>query len=292
MTTIALGSDLHLEFRDLEFTNEGADVLVLAGDIMIAQDLYDHTTETIQASLNQGNKLGSHQKEAIKYRNFLERASVQFKHVIMIAGNHEFYHGRWYQALETMKLECNQFANIYFLEDQVKEIDGVLFIGTTLWTDMNKNDWYTKYQVKQGMSDFKIIKNDQNGYRNLHPDDVIVRHSKSLEFIKNTLANTSKKVVVVTHHAPSDLSVAECYKGDTLTNGAYRSNLEEFVMDSNIALWCCGHVHWRHMYYLNDTLVVCNPRGYAGHEPQADDFKLKYIDLSDMPPKFNGVFDQ
>ena len=276
---IALASDIHLEFGDLEFTNEGADILVLAGDIMIAQDLYDHTTETIQESLNQGNKLGNRQQAAIKYRNFLERASVQFKHVIMIAGNHEFYHGRWYKALDTMRTECNQFHNIYFLEDQIKEIDGVLFIGSTLWTDMNKNEWHTKYQVKQGMSDFKIIKNDQNGYRNLHPDDVIVRHSKSLEFIKNTIVNTSKKIVVVTHHAPSDMSVADCYKGDILMNGAYRSNLEDFIMDSNINLWCHGHTHFSFDYMLGNTRVVCNPRGYIGHEPIAEGYKFKYLDI-------------
>ena len=276
---IALASDVHLEFGDLEFTNEGADILVLAGDIMIAQNLYDHTTESIQNSIDQGNKLGDRQKEAIKYRNFLERVSVQFKYVIMIAGNHEFYHGRWYQAIDTLRNECSQFHNVYFLEDQTKEIDGVLFVGSTLWTDMNKNDWHTKYQVKHGMSDFRIIKNDKKNYHNLHPDDVIVRHNKSLEFIKNTVANTSKKIVVVTHHAPSDMSVADCYKGDTLMNGAYRSNLEDFVMDSNINLWCHGHTHHAFDYMLDNTRVVCNPRGYIGHEPIAEGYKFKYLDI-------------
>lgn len=276
---IALASDVHLEFSDLEFTNEGADVLILAGDIMIAQYLYDHTADSIQRSIDLGNKLGDRQKEAIKYRGFLERASSQFKHVIMIAGNHEFYHGRWYQALETMKLECNQFKNIYFLEDQVKEIDDVMFVGATLWTDMNNNDWHTKYQVKQGMSDFRIIKNDKNNYHSLHPDDVIVRHNKSLEFIKNTVANTSKKTVVVTHHAPSDLSVAECYKDQHLMNGAYRTNLEEVIMDSNIAHWYHGHTHHAFDYMLGNTRVVCNPRGYHGHEPIAENYKFKYLDI-------------
>lgn len=279
MTAIALASDIHLEFGDLEFTNEGADILVLAGDIMIAQYLYDHTPDSIQKSLDQGNKLGDRQLEAIKYRKFLERASVQFKHVIMIAGNHEFYHGRWYQALDTLRYECNQFANVYFLEDQVKEIDDVMFVGSTLWTDMNKNDWYTKYQVKQGMSDFRIIKNDKNNYHSLHPDDVIVRHAKSLEFIKTTVANTSKKVVVVTHHAPSDLSIAECYKDQQLMNGAYRTNLEDFVMDSNINLWCHGHTHHSFDYMLGNTRIVCNPRGYVGHEPLADGYMFKYLDI-------------
>ena len=144
---------------------------------------------------------------------------------------------------------------------------------------MNNNDWHTKYQVKQGMSDFKIIKNDKNNYHSLHPDDVIVRHTKSLEFIKNTIVNTSKKIVVVTHHAPSDMSVADCYKGDILMNGAYRSNLEDFIMDSNINLWCHGHTHFSFDYMLGNTRVVCNPRGYIGHEPIAEGYKFKYLDI-------------
>ena len=38
---IALCSDLHLEFEDIDLKNtEGAEVLVLSGDIMIAEDLH------------------------------------------------------------------------------------------------------------------------------------------------------------------------------------------------------------------------------------------------------------
>jgi Icc-related predicted phosphoesterase len=276
---IALGSDLHLEFHDLEFTNQGADVLVLAGDIMIAQYLYDHTTESIATTLKQQDWLGDRQKEAVKYRNFLKRVSEQFQHTIMIAGNHEFYHGRWYQSLDTLREEIGQFENIYFLENNTKVIDGVEFIGATLWTDMNKNDWHTKYQVKQGMSDFRLIKNDKEKYRSITPDDVIYRHEKSLEFIKTAVANATKPTVVVTHHLPSDLSVAEQYRSQYLMNGAYRSNLEEFVMNSNINLWLCGHTHHKHSYMLGDTKVVCNPRGYFGHEPQADEYDFEYLEL-------------
>ena len=40
---IALCSDLHLEFKDVDLKNtEGAEVLILSGDIMVAEYLYDH----------------------------------------------------------------------------------------------------------------------------------------------------------------------------------------------------------------------------------------------------------
>jgi Icc-related predicted phosphoesterase len=88
-----------------------------------------------------------------------------------------------------------------------------------------------------------------------------------------------KKIVVVTHHAPSDLSVAECYKDQHLMNGAYRTNLEEVIMDSNIAHWYHGHTHHAFDYTLGNTRVVCNPRGYHGHEPIAENYKFKYLDI-------------
>lgn len=48
---IALASDLHLEFGDIHLTNDqGADVLLLAGDIMIAQDLHDHPEENLDTA--------------------------------------------------------------------------------------------------------------------------------------------------------------------------------------------------------------------------------------------------
>ena len=39
---LAIASDLHLEFGDITLKNEGADVLILSGDIVIANDMHDH----------------------------------------------------------------------------------------------------------------------------------------------------------------------------------------------------------------------------------------------------------
>ena len=50
-----------------------------------------------------------------------------------------------------------------------------------------------------------------------------------------------------------------------------------------------GHVHDPHSYYMGDTFVVANPRGYIGHDPEAENFKLRYIDLDNLPEKFEGV---
>ena len=86
--------------------------------------------------------------------------------------------------------------------------------------------------------------------------------------------------MVVGHHSPSSLSIAEWYKDDTLMNGAFHSDLSEFIMDRpQIKLWTHGHMHNVSDYMIGETRVVCNPRGYVGYEQRAKDFKLKYMEI-------------
>lgn len=284
---IAIASDVHLEFGDYFLENtENAEVLILAGDIMIAEFLYDNPTIVYPP---RGKTLSHKQIAAITFRNFLKKASEKFSHIIYVAGNHEFYHGKWHDSLNVLRNECANFPNIYFLENNVKEINGYLFVGTTLWTDMNKCDPMTMYAIKNEMKDFKLIRNDHAEYRKLTPEDIVIRHKKSLEFIKTTTANANKPVIVVTHQSPSQLSVSDKYKDDFVCNGAYRSCLEDFILDSKILAWVYGHTHDRHEYYLGDTFMACNPRGYIDVEATASFYTLRYLDLSNMPEKFDEV---
>jgi hypothetical protein len=63
-------------------------------------------------------------------------------------------------------------------------------------------------------------------------------------------------------------------------NGGYRSELSEFILDHpQIKLWTHGHMHDPFDYMIGTTRVVCNPRGYAGHDEQADVFQLKFLDI-------------
>jgi Icc-related predicted phosphoesterase len=263
---ITLVSDLHLEFSDVNIKNEnGSDVLILSGDIMVAQDLHDHP----EGSINPLVPLGQRQECAQRFRDFLRRVSFQFPHVIYVAGNHEFYHGKFVAGLQYLRDECAKYPNIYFMENDTKVIDDVVFVGATLWTDMNKGDPLTLHAVTDMMNDFKIIRHDEHGYTRLRPAHAASRHRKSLEYIKLVLEqNVNKKCVVVTHMAPSFQSISERYVMDKLMNGAYASELTEFILDHpQIKLWTHGHVHSLNDYMVGTTRVVSNPRGYEGYEP-------------------------
>jgi DNA repair exonuclease SbcCD nuclease subunit len=250
---IQIVSDLHLEFSDCFIKNENnADVLILGGDIMVA------------------NKVNKPESEyGIQFRDFLKRCSFQFPHVIYVAGNHEFYSsGKFFAGLEELQQACGVYENVYFLERSTKIIDDVVFVGGTLWTDLNKYDPLTMHAVRDMMNDYRATINDQDGFRKLKPADTAARHKQTIEYIKHIVGeNKDKKCVVVGHHSPSFQSMHPMYASDHLMNGAYHSDLSEIMLDNpNIKLWTHGHTHHCFDYVIGETRVVCNPRGYDGHE--------------------------
>lgn len=250
---IQVVSDLHLEFGSTEIKNAGADVLVLSGDIVVANDISD--TEVADS-----HRFISTQR----YRLFFEQVASEFKHVIYVAGNHEFYHGKWEKSLEIIRHFLQNFPNVHFLEREHIKIDDVVFMGGTLWTDMNRGEPLTLHATRDMMNDFSIIRNEKFGYRKLWPVDTAIRHKETLGYFK-VLAEMyrEQKIVMVGHHAPHQKSIHENYVNDYLMNGAYASDLSEFILDRpQIKLVTHGHMHNNSDYMIGDTRVVCNPRGY------------------------------
>jgi len=89
-----------------------------------------------------------------------------------------------------------------------------------------------------------------------------------------------RTIVFAGHHSPSKLSTHPKYQNEYLMNGGYSSDLSEFILDHpEIKLWTHGHTHDPFDYMVGETRVVCNPRGYAGWDEQADVFQLKFLDI-------------
>jgi len=285
---IAICSDLHLEFGDLFIKNEdNIDVLILSGDILVERDLdmYDRRQE----------ELGFARARSQRFHDFFNRVCFQFPHVIYVAGNHEHYHGDFAHTLNELKRKLAHHENLHILDREVFDLGDVRFIGSTLWTDMNKEDPITLHAMKRMMNDFRIVKNSNRvvNFRDTEgkfhtreaifcPEDAVEEHKKCLDYIKTVYADTPpwKSVVVVGHHTPSHVSCHPRYKDDQIMNGGYHSDLTEFILERpGIKLWTHGHTHELFDYMIGSTRVVCNPRGYDGHEDIADNFTLKVIEL-------------
>ena len=244
----ALASDLHLEFKKYLPKKVEADVLVLAGDIFCASLLKRND-----------DKWKKYKKNFFK---FFDHVSPQYKHILYVMGNHEHYRGDFHYTKNILLEGLQNYSNVVLLDNDIFKYEDVTFIGSTLWTSFD-NDPIASIFAQQRMSDFSgIIRFDDRKYLSI---DSINEHDKCLSYIKNVVAEKDdEKFVVVTHHSPSYQSVAEKYRGQLL-NGAYHSNLDEFIMDkSQIKVWCHGHTHDYFDYRWMGTRIVCNPRGYPG----------------------------
>ena len=274
-------SDIHLEFGDCMIENKhNVDVLILSGDIMVAQDMHDHPP-TVTSPYESYNNLGARQEKARRFRDFLARCSASFPHVIYVAGNHEFYNGKWPIGIEYLREECAKFPNVYFMENDSRVIGDFTFVGCTLWTDMNRGDPITLYHISGMMNDYRVIRNSDHGFRRLTPDDTALRHSTSMAYIQHMIqGQIDQKFVVVGHMAPSRLSTHPRYAHDAIMNGGYSSSLDEFIMDHpQIKLWTHGHTHEDFDYTIGSTRVVCNPRGYINYEERADTWQPKLVEI-------------
>jgi predicted phosphodiesterase len=284
---IALASDLHLEFGDLDIVNtDNAQVLILSGDICVAADL--------DMRDRRQTEMGFARYRSERFHDFFERCAANFPHVIYVMGNHEYYHSDFATALGDMRRKLAHLPNLYVMERDVKVIGDVTFIGGTLWTDMNNQDSLTLYHMRTMMNDFRVIANsttpvnfrtEAGEFRTrvgkFSPEDAVEEHVKMKQYIQSVVqGNHDIKYVVVGHHSPSKQSTHEMYAHDTVMNGGYSSDLDEFIQNHpQIRLWTHGHTHHPFDYQIGQTRVVCNPRGYIGYEPEAANFKLQYIDV-------------
>jgi Icc-related predicted phosphoesterase len=225
-------SDIHVEFEPFDAPETDADVVVLAGDIHVG-------------------------------KKGLEWALEQFpnKPVVYVLGNHEYYKQAVPRHTEKLR-ELSSGTNVHILEQDSLILDGVTFMGCTLWTDFQLfgDLRIAGYEADQRMTDYKQIRVSPQ-FRRLRSMDTAAIHHRSRRWLESQLKEAQNDVVVVTHHAPSPKSLPDSDRDDILS-AAYASNLDEFVEHSEASLWIHGHIHASSDYLLGNTRVICNSRGY------------------------------
>lgn len=280
---VAICSDVHLEFGTATIANsENADVLVLAGDICVAEDLKRHPQDVAEVNKRTSPRLIN----AMEYRQFFRECARQFKTVLYVLGNHEHYDGHYDESYAIIKAALAEISpRFHLLEQGAVTVDDVVFVGGTLWTDMYRGDSLATYHARERMNDYQCIRVASKGYRKLQPSDTMSDHWKTEQFIRTVAENNRasgepKPIVVVSHHAPTSMSLNTAYRGDLL-NAAYYSDLSDLILDNpEIKLWVHGHLHNASDYWVGDhTRVVCNPRGYYGEQHTDRELTLVHVDV-------------
>ena len=233
---IQLLSDLHLEHshRHPPFVLPAtdADVVVLAGDI-------DNGTMAIDWA----------------EKTFPSQA------VLYVPGNHEYYEADLPAAAAALKARARHSANVRLLDNDELSIDGVRFLGSTLWTDFALLGYPKMEQaIAESLKHVVDFRKIHMGDDFLTPQQTVDLHRDAIAFLQARLEKPfAGKTVVITHHAPHPNSVHPRW-GGSLVNAAFVSDLTRLMGKS--ALWFHGHTHDSFDFTVHGTRVLSNPMGY------------------------------
>lgn len=249
MKTIRLYSDLHQEhkfgkFQINKISDEENQVLILAGDIANMKDIVRG-----------------------EYDNFFNDLNERFYAIFYVMGNHEYY-GKFSfgdkKSSDKIKDYFSKFNKITILDRYATpvEIDGFLFVGATLFTDLNK---LSPALIDKSSNDFKLIKYVNEGrYSKFKPVHWLREFNLDYSYIRNVVKNNNdKKIVVITHHAVSEKSFDLVEDPTVSYTEFYRSKLDNFIEEnSHIVFWVYGHIHTKEDFMVGGTRVKSNPIGY------------------------------
>jgi predicted phosphohydrolase len=240
-----LVSDLHSEFyadamgflRSLEFA-PGLDFLLVPGDVVVPASQGLETTQDALAFL-----------------------SLQARHVIYVAGNHEYYNAT--RELAEGTLEACMPPNFHWLRNTEVMVDGVHFFGGVMWFPYNSRN--------------SIYENQLNDFR-------LIRGFKEWVYEENALFTdaawrmVAPGTVVLSHHVPSYWCVPSQFRGDKL-NRFFVSEMVLLIEEKRPRLWAYGHTHLAHRCQIGGTDVVTNPFGYPHERRGAAEYPYDVFEL-------------
>ena len=247
-------SDVHLEISNskINFARPDADIIVIAGDLTYA----DRVSEVVKD---------------IIYRYHLP--------IIYVAGNHEFYASHQRSSpfetdqllLKLAERDSESWSHrFHVLDEDTVVIDGIRFVGATLWTDFKLN-LSNESQLSARMRNSENLLRDFTSIRmrsgeRFSAADMIALNASNAAYLRHQMSeNFNGKKVIVSHHLPHPACISERYQ-DSEANYLFSNSAEAFddllSSDKAPALWICGHSHEASDVLIGRTRVVCNPFGY------------------------------
>ncbi|HLK43460.1 MAG TPA: metallophosphoesterase, partial [Thermoleophilia bacterium] len=193
---------------------------------------------------------------------------------IYVAGNHEFY-GHAMPGLIADLRAAAAGSSVHVLERDEVTIDGVRFLGCTLWSDFEfdgaDHRELSMRVCERAVSDYHVIHNG-SADRVLRAQDTRELHVASRRWLAGRLADVhAGPTVVVTHHSPY-ISWRPPQEVLRLIAGAFVSDLSELMDGERARLWVYGHTHRWADIDVAGTRLLSNPCGYpnepvAGYDP-------------------------
>jgi predicted phosphodiesterase len=179
--------------------------------------------------------------------------------VIYVAGNQEPV-GFVYQELVSELRNCARGTSVHFLQDAQIALGNVRFLEAMLWTG------YSVYPLQldgathatgTAMAEHRRLRRARSRF--FRSDDARRHQRRTLRWLNERRDEPfAGKTIVVTHNAPSGLSITQRNRAHYLA-AADALNVEILVIKADF--WFHGHIHASSDYLVGNCRVICNPRG-------------------------------
>lgn len=252
-------SDVHLDCRDSSDESKWPKIPRLAPLLILAGDI--------------GRANQSH------YVVYLRQLCEIFDTVILVPGNHEYYQAskptHTFAEVDSL-LASFDIPNLVVLQKGSLVVNGVRFIGCTLWSNVDVDNPY----VKLDMSDYYKIytKKDETditrrSWTKLHPSLVLDTHRDHVRYLTHAIAASKEPVVVISHHCPTNRHLLP--RKDTCSlSGCFATPLDVTHPDlfkRPVIAWIAGHSHRIMNDYVdfpdgNRVLMLMNACGYPSEK--------------------------
>ena len=260
MTSIQYISDIHLEFYNYTKITKIVNKIIATSKILILAGDIGKPISRIKKNKWKINRC---------YEYFLKLLSAKFEQIFLITGNHEYYNNLNVPIIEInqiIKDICYKMPNIKFLDNNYYDYNGIRFIGSTLWSEIDENP--------------SIKINDLSNIPNMTIEKYNNLHYNSLEFLDTILSNSleiSIPCIIITHHLPL-LELVNTSNNTNNTNNNinkissdftqwFAGDLTELIDDYGIIIksWIYGHTHYKSVKYIKNIIFAAYPIGYP-HE--------------------------
>lgn len=249
----AIGDDLSDVFwSPIPMSTDNDTILVLAGDIWESDKLFKFNGWSWIAAM-----------------------AKRFKSVVFCLGNHDYWQANFDKIHKKIAAHIRDqgLTNVHCLENSYVDLDGIRFVGGTLWTDMQRGDPLVVMAAATSMNDFKYIRTGAN-YAKFLADDWLKAHRTTKRFIFDTLTDSPAiPTVVVSHHLPTFKCISPAFERGPY-GPYYASTLDAEIYDAaantHLTAWFHGHTHDSCHYDELGIPIIANPFGYLSSQSQFD----------------------
>ncbi|DAA78172.1 TPA_exp: Uncharacterized protein A8136_5875 [Trichophyton benhamiae CBS 112371] len=277
-TAFQVMSDLHLEvgqqYSDFHIEPR-APRLILAGDI---GRLADYNA----------------------YREFLCTQCENFKAVYLVLGNHEFFGVSRREGLrlaDQLQEEPHMNGRLIILNRKRADIDNITILGCTLHSHVPPE---SEQIVAHKINDFRRIQEWTVANHNSEHAADLKWLAEEISSLRNTGPGSKRKIVVITHHAPSTRGTSKPSDEGNPWSSAFGTDLLDTSQKScldHVHCWIYGHTHHSSESIHGQVRLVSNQRGYvlpgqSSQRPKSSGgIMAKYFGLKDHSKGKHNIFD-